>query len=72
MAAITVSSIPTEDMPPIGVIEADDTFTAVLPLDDMVLFVAVEQPLRSLLIVSLRQLADECEASEAALAGGQL
>lgn len=57
MAAITVSSMPPETAPPIGVIEAEDTFTAVIPLDDVVVFIAVEAEMRPHLAASLMELA---------------
>lgn len=64
MAAVTVSSLPESDMPPVGVIEADDTFTAVLPLDDICVFVAVETPMRTALADTLTLLAAACRQAE--------
>lgn len=64
MAVITISASLGDEDPPVGVIDMGDTFQAVIPLDDQILFVAVDMALKPLLVETLRQLADACDEPE--------
>lgn len=63
MAAITITATLGDDDPPVGVIDMGDTFQAVIPLDDTIVFIAVDASLKPHLVETLRQLADACDES---------